>query len=144
MGVSIVGGFIFFIPREWWPSKPIGSGATIAHDLNYSFSNISCPYIAEGYVNFSVFGVISFMFFLGFVIAIADRVYWVYSAGMDNSWFRVLYYLLFGILFFVLRGDLMSSFAYSIGIVLSSYFVFSFVFGQEKLRFKAHCRRATH
>ena len=59
-GKQLLGAMLFFIPRSIWPSKPIGSGATIAIYQRQSFKNISCPIIGEAIINFGIIGVIIF------------------------------------------------------------------------------------
>ena len=118
-GEQLLGVIFFFVPRSYWPSKPIGSGAQIANDLNFSFSNISMPYMAEWYINFSIVGVVIGMSGLGLLLGSADRTYWSLSVDERNSRISVFYYLLFGLIFFMMRGDLMSSFAYLVGFSIS-------------------------
>lgn len=125
-GSQLLGVFLFFIPREYWSSKPIGSGAEMAQMLGYSFGNISMPYIAEGYVNFGFFGVVVFMCFLGFILKNLDRLAWSYEIKEYKPFFLYYYYSLFGMIFFIMRGDLLSSFAYTVGLTAAFIFLISF------------------
>lgn len=122
-GRQLLGVLLFFIPRSLWPSKPIGSGAYLASLHPGSFSNIAMPYFAEGYMNFGFFGVFIFTIFLAFFSARVDKKYWnfVYNSIDINYG---MYLILVGAFSFILRGDFMSSFAYTVGICLS-YFVIS-------------------
>jgi len=115
MGYQFFGSIFFFVPRAIWPSKPIGTGHFIANDFlipqyNLWLSNISCPIISEGYINFGIFGIILFAVILAFMVKIFDK--WVSSPDP--------LYKIFGIyssfwLFYLMRGDLMSSWAYLCG-----------------------------
>lgn len=118
-GYQLLGVFFFFVPRNIWPDKPIGSGAFMSEFANYSFSNISMPYIGEGYVNFGVFGVASFMFILGIILNNLDSFVWKLKKTGIKSILIYYYYVLFGLVFFIMRGDLLSSFSFTVGISFS-------------------------
>ncbi len=88
-----------------------------------TFSNISCNYFAEGYINFGFVGICLFIIILSFVTARLDKMHWTVSVHNKNNYFNVIYYVLIAMLFFMLRGDLMSSFAYIIGFLFSIWLV---------------------
>lgn len=121
-GNQLLGSLLFFFPRSLWHEKPIGSGATLAEHVPLSFSNISMPFLGEGYINFGLFGVIAFMFFFGALCSNFDRLFWVEKKERLLSSYKVLYCFLLGMFFFVCRGDLISSFAYTVGLFFSFYF----------------------
>lgn len=118
-GNQLLGALLFYMPRSIWIDKPIGSGAALADVVGLSFSNISMPFIAEGYVNFGILGVVVFMFFLGILLNRLDAIAWHFRALKKESLFVYYYYFLFGMIFFMMRGDLMSSFAFTIGLTVS-------------------------
>lgn len=122
-GRQLFGVIFFWLPRSIWPNKPIGSAAFIAEEQDFIFHNVSCNYFAEGYLNFGFFGIFIFVIILSFVTAKLDKLYWTISVKSINNYFNVVYYVLLGMLFFVLRGDLMSSFAYTVGFVFSIWLV---------------------
>lgn len=122
-GRQLLGVLLFFIPRSIWPTKPVGSGAYFADISDFSFTNISANYFAEGYINFGFIGIFIFLILLAYLTAKLDKIYWTKMVFMRNTSFSVVYYVLLGMLFFVLRGDLMSSFAYTMGIFFSIMFV---------------------
>lgn len=104
-GYQLLGVILFFIPRTIWADKPVGSGYALAEKYNFIFNNISMPYIGEGYVNFGLFGIVLFSIVLG-----------IFMKKVDTSLLRSQYNLnyTFGVflcaaLFFVQRGDLLSS-----------------------------------
>lgn len=123
-GRQLLGVFLFWIPRSIWPNKPIGSGAFIAETEGFYFSNVSCSYFAEGYINFGFLGIVFFTIMLSYITARLDKYYWTIVYQQKNNYFRVIYFLLIGMLFFILRGDLMSSFAYTVGFLISIWFVY--------------------
>jgi len=126
-GHQLLGSTFFWIPRAYWTSKPIGSGAFVADTCGLTFSNISMPFIAEGYINFSIIGVILFLFSLGYFCARQDFIYWELKKYYSFHFFDPFYYLSLGMILFVLRGDLMSSFAYSVAILGSYTCLFYFI-----------------
>ena len=121
-GYQLLGALFFYVPRAMWPSKPVGSGHFMAGEVGLSFPNISMPYLAEGYINFGIVGSILFAILMGFVTKRFDIKYW---EDLQNTTlrFRVQYLILLGMLFFIMRGDLLSSTAYTMGIMTSVYFV---------------------
>lgn len=126
-GQQLFGVFLFWVPRSFWINKPLGSGAFTANKLNFFFDNVAINYFAEGYINFGIFGVLLFLIFLAFATAKLDKIYWTNELSLNNNFFRVLYMISLGMLFFILRGDLMSSFAYFLGFLISGLLVLKFV-----------------
>ena len=63
-GNQLAGVILFFVPRSFWPTKPIGSGAYFAEEKNYDFSNISMSFFGEGYINAGFIGVFIFTVFM--------------------------------------------------------------------------------
>lgn len=117
-GYQLLGAVLFFVPRAIWPSKPIGSGALMAEDDGV-FSNISMPFFGEGYVNFGFVGVVIFTIVLASICSKLDKKYW-YNKDVFNR-YKPYYLLLVGAILFIMRGDLMSSLAYTLGTIASVY-----------------------
>lgn len=122
-GNQILGALFFWIPRSVWPSKPVGSGYFVAEQTELSFNNISMPFWGEGYINFGYFGVALFTIVLAVFVARTDSKFWNITVKQEQNLDTILYYLLLGLLMFVLRGDMMSGIAYTCGIVCSYYFI---------------------
>lgn len=115
-GYQLLGNVLFFIPRSLWNSKPVGSGLMVAKDLGWDFKNVSMPFIGEGYLNFGILGVILFATFLGIFCYKMDSLYIVMKRKKDYIFFpEIIYPFTLGFLFFILRGDLLSSLSYYIG-----------------------------
>lgn len=117
-GYQALGAFLFFVPRGIWPSKPVGSGSILIRNEfgNDYFSNVSCPLVAEGYINFGLVGVALFGFLFGLFVEKTDSVYWEDNRNFENK-FSPYYFLIFQI-FFLLRGDFLSGIAYTLAFVL--------------------------
>jgi len=75
------------------------------------------PFPAEGYINFGIIGILLFAFILSLISKITDNWYKYNDLRLFFSLF-VCFHMVF-----MLRGDLMSSFAYLIGILLAIFFV---------------------
>lgn len=123
-GRQLVGVLLFWLPRSIWPNKPVGSGAFMAEQEHFFFQNVSCNYFAEGYINFGFLGILFFLLFLSYFTARWDKMYWQSEIMTKNNYFHVIYMILIGMLFFILRGDLMSSFAYTVGFLISIWLVY--------------------
>jgi O-antigen polysaccharide polymerase Wzy len=124
-GWQLIGVILFYVPRIFWPEKPIGSGQEMAEQLRYVFDNISMPFLGEGYVNFGIIGILLFAVILGFVFFKLDRFFAASVANFTgNSYITAFYFYLIGALFFVLRGDLLSSFAFTVAGVVVAFTVF--------------------
>ena len=113
-GTQLASAILFFVPRSLWPQKAIGSGGFMADQVGLAFSNISMPFLAEGYINFGFAGVVLFAFVVSALFVKVDNMFW-YSS--NPHFLRPVYYLLIGMVFFMMRGDFMSSYAYSVAMV---------------------------
>lgn len=120
-GMQLIGVALFWVPRTFWGAKPIGSGATIMEAFGSSFTNISCPIMAEGYINFGIIGVIIFAVIFSLIVNKVDRWYWQESCKTEMKPFYLFAISLF---FFMCRGDLLSSFAYFTGFLVTYILVF--------------------
>lgn len=115
---QLVGVVLFFVPRFLWKEKPTGTGDFVSHYMNYSFNNISCPLPAEVYINFGEFGFIVMAFLLGYLLSYLDKVFWtVNKQNITNASFNSLYFSLMFFMFFISRGDLMSSVAFVLAFI---------------------------
>lgn len=121
-GRQLLGAILFWLPRSLWDAKPIGSGAFVAEEYNCDFTNISMPWFAEGYINFGYLGVILFTVLLSWFCSFYDSKYW--NSRNRYSQFTPYYLLLVSSLLFFLRGDLMSSLAYTLATLFDIYIVY--------------------
>lgn len=122
-GRQLLGVIFFFIPRSLWHSKPESSGYLHADALHMYFKNLACTFLAEGYINFGLFGVFLFLFFIAWFTAYLDKAYFLFKKA--ESFFNVIYILILGMFLFVLRGDLMNGYSFTFGIVFTSLFMFT-------------------
>lgn len=122
-GRQFLGVLLFWVPRAWWPEKPVGSGYYVSESMGMTFNNVCCPLPGEGMINFGIPGVIVFGLFVGFVITGIDSLYWgsVDRSGQRLRYMDVVYPAACILFFFMSRGDLMSSFAYMMALVVVWY-----------------------
>jgi hypothetical protein len=138
-GKQLAGALLFFVPRSFWINKPVGSGTYIAHALEKRFDvshfNIGNPLISEMYLNFHITGIVIGALFYGFITSWLDKNYRlsreenVFEQSLHDkriSFYNILYPFLLGLYLFHLRGDFISSYAYTVGFILA--FVTAVVF----------------
>ena len=126
-GMQFIGALLFFIPRTMWKNKPIGSGATIMECFGRDFTNVSCPLPGEFFINFGTVGLLAGAFLIGYVIRSLDNAYWKRKDRRkykEYIYIDIIYPFLLAALFFMLRGDLMSSLAYTLSYVVVAYFMY--------------------
>ena len=122
-GRQLLGVIFFWVPRTFWPDKPVGSGTVLADQAGFEFDNISANIFAEGYINFGYIGIFIFLLVVTYITARIDKIYWTKTINQKDNRFRVIYLILLGMYFFIIRGDLLSSTAYTIGFFISYYIV---------------------
>lgn len=125
-GYQMLSGLLFFIPRFIWESKPGSSGFVVGNTLrdeyNFSFTNVSNPYLSESFDNFGYVGVILFAFFLVYFIYFFKK--WLIS----NNIFKQCTSIYFALhILMLLRGDFTNGMAYMGGALLSLYIIPNFV-----------------
>jgi len=126
-GRQLLGVIFFWVPRSIWTDKPVGSGTVLANELGFYFDNISANYFAEGYINFGLPGILLFLLIFSFVTAKLDVLFWKKLHFERGNYFQILYFVMLAMFFFVLRGDLLSSFAFTIGFVMSFFLIYLIV-----------------
>ena len=111
----------------------MGSGQTAAEFFGWDFTNLSCPLPAEGYVNFGILGVVVFAVHFSLIVSKADNVFW----RGRSVFMKIVYPFVVPFVFFLMRGDLLSSFAYLFGFAVTVwgvYFVNRLFLREERLR----------
>lgn len=130
-GRQLIGVIFFWVPRAIWTNKPIGSGELMAKKLQFEFTNVSANVFAEGYINFGYFGILIFLLIIAVITSRIDKIYWEISEKRGSTTFSILYFVMLGMFFFILRGDLLSSTAYTFGFIIS-YFTIIKVAGLKR------------
>ena len=116
-GRQLMGAALFWVPRQYWEDKPVGSGQYIAEGLRYRYTNLSCPLWAEAYINFGMIGVILTFLIYGIVKeklqSIYDNIRHQTEKVKNVNYLTVIVPFLAAYQFFALRGSLINVFAYS-------------------------------
>lgn len=117
-GRQMLGAMLFFIPRAWWPGKPVGTGHFVQQSagLEQRYFNMSASLIEEGYINFGFIGILLFAGLMAFMNHRLDTP--AYGKPGNRPFKKMVYPFLPPMVFFMVRGDMMSTFAY-----FSSYVV---------------------
>lgn len=115
-GEQLSGAVFFFVPRKVWTNKPISSGELVGDYLvenygdptnPYAFTNLSNPFVSEGYLNFGLLGVILFAILLAFFMT--RMVNWI--NGDDPLKVAAGFYASIHLIF-LLRGDFTNGYAF--------------------------------
>jgi len=123
-GYQLLGVIFFYVPRAYWPSKPIGSGAEVGSQMNFFFTNISANIYAEGFINFSYIGIFVFCWFLAFASAKLDVNFWLVRTQNSIIFSYPFYLILLGYSIFFMRGDLLAGVSYLVAILIPSFIAF--------------------
>ncbi|WP_425596314.1 hypothetical protein [Olleya namhaensis] len=115
-GEHLKGVLFFYIPNQFWPTKPSGSGSVLANNLNYDgFSNVAVSFFGEGFLNFGYIGILMFIVVLAKLNSYFDCRFWMQEKS--ESYFTIIYLLMIPFEFFILRGSLKAPFANFCGYV---------------------------
>jgi len=113
-GRQLIGSVLFFIQESQWVNRPVGTGQMLAELNCYSYSNISMPFWGEGYVNFGFLGIVLCVVILAILNALLD----VFKSSTKTVLVKLLFLFFIGIEFYLLRGDLFSSFKKIFSLIL--------------------------
>lgn len=104
-GVNLLSAILFFIPRDMWPGKSVGTGTEAAIYAGYPFTTISSPLPSEFYVDFGMPGVVILSLFFGLFVRYCDDYFMQYKRNMDHVG-QIFVGTLAGFIFIILRGSL--------------------------------------
>lgn len=117
-GYGFLGALLFFIPRSIWPSKPLTSGIEISQLSDLRLENVSMPFIAELYLNFWYLGILLFAPLMALLFKRIDLIYLKYKCN-TLSLGHLIYFQLAGLVIYNMRGGFLSSFAYTVSIIMT-------------------------
>jgi oligosaccharide repeat unit polymerase len=117
-GWQVVGVLLFWVPRAIWEGKPLGTSFDFADFAGYGARNISFTLPAEFYVDYGVCGIIVGMFLVGMLyrqmdVLLSSRQ----EPGSIASYvFAISHFELSVLGLYLIRGSVLSSFAYTVGV----------------------------
>ena len=120
-GKQLLGTLLFWFPRSVWAGKPIPTGELVANYSCYNYTNLSLPLWGELYIDGGFILVIALFWLYGAVVNIIEDHY-VRSEGNYPTYLNAFVPLYAAYQFFLLRGTLMSAFAYLVPVLLCMYF----------------------
>lgn len=121
-GKQLLGVILFFIPRKFWPLKPLESGVLISQVAKLNFHMLAINFYGEGFINFGLVGVVIFAIIKGLINARLDRIYWKYvTKNKKIILFKIMYLFFLGLEFIIHRGPLMSVYSITIGLIVSVF-----------------------
>jgi len=110
-GKQLIGTALFWFPRSIWSDKPLPTGVLIAKFFDYENINLSLPLWGELYLDGGLILVIVGFWAYGVVVRVVDDYSWRARYDYPTLGFViVVFYAAYQT--FLLRGTLMSAFAY--------------------------------
>src|SRR5690606_7913762 len=92
--------------------------------LDFRVTIVWAKNFAEGNINFGCWGSIILIIDVAFFNAKLDIFYCRFAVHGLNNGFKIVYYIFLVVIFFILSGDLLSSFAFTVGYLASIFIVF--------------------
>ncbi len=126
-GMNILSALAFIIPRTFWTGKMESTGGIVVSAFGSGQTNVSSPLVGEAYFAFSWLGVALLGLLLGFVIQKVDS--WYHS---ENGFLHGAYCIVVGMSIYILRGSLLSTMAYTLGLLLALAFAYCVVYFLKK------------
>ena len=121
-GMQLIGALFFFIPRSIWTTKPVSTGTMVqeAFSAHISTYNVSSCMVCEGLVDFGVLGIVIYAFAFSLICSWVDLR--LRCREFIDSFDGIVYLLLPPFFFFLLRGSLMSVWAFIVACVVIGVF----------------------
>jgi hypothetical protein len=119
-GKQLLGTVFFWFPRNVWSGKPVPTGKLVASYSRYNYTNLSLPLWGELYIDGGFILVFVLFLFYGSVANIVEDHY-VRSKENYPTYLNAFVPVYAAYQFFLLRGTLMSAFAYLVPVLLCMY-----------------------
>ncbi|MBS3848543.1 hypothetical protein KD146_07490 [Devosia sp. BSSL-BM10] len=104
-GLQLLSALLFFVPRELFPEKSVGTGGEAAQYASFPFINLSAPIPSELYVDFGTWGLVVLSLVFGTAVQMLDRSY-DRVANVPGHIARIVPALVAGFAIIVMRGSL--------------------------------------
>lgn len=98
---------LFFVPRDILNIKGTPSGELVATIQNVSYTNLSSPIVAEGFIDFGVLGVVAYSFIFGKIAKFIDNKTYKYKNDFKKVYYiEIVFSFILGFFVFIYRGAL--------------------------------------
>lgn len=128
-GLNILSAVCCFIPRSIATWRMEATGGIVVSSAGSWFKNVSCPLQAEMYFAFGIFGVIILSVLLGLLVCWLDS-----RCEEESHFYKGLFAILSGVTLYVMRGSLLPTFSFTVGIMLAYWGVYNCVYSRVKLK----------
>lgn len=109
----------FFMPRDILDIKGEPSGQLVATIQNVSYTNLSSPIVAEGFIDFGAIGVVVYAFVFGKIAKFFDYKTYAYIKDTNHIYFNeIAFSFLIGYFVYIYRGALQPTFLRLMGFFL--------------------------
>src|SRR5262249_21449446 len=133
-GRQLLGMVFVWIPRTFWPGKPIATGTMVTEDLGFDFTNLAPPITAEALVDFGLIGALVMGALFGLLLARLDAIYWApgrQELARSSRIIDAIYPFWLVSVVFLTRGDLFSAWVFTLGFTV---WILPLVLGRFSLR----------
>jgi|LAHS01.1.fsa_nt_gb hypothetical protein len=138
--MNLLTGLFAFIPRSFWSEKLYPSGQLVTEFFNASYTNVSCPIVAELLISSGP------IFFFPLSVLFAAILKWLSQIDLQHPVYGIgIKYASLGFLIPILRGAFLPMMSYYYQICFSfliiTFFAFSFLSKKKPRKTKiTHCR----
>jgi hypothetical protein len=130
-GWNLISSVLFFVPRGIFPSKGRSLGAEAGEKFNFTFNNISSPFVSEIFYDFWYVGVMFGFFALGYLYCRLDKHWSSRNCGLFGL---LLIPYAAGWQIVLMRGSTFTAYTYFLPITLLLYFAARFARRKIKQR----------
>jgi hypothetical protein len=120
-GRQMLGGFLFWFPRTFWPTKPIATGTLASRSLGFDFTNLAPPIISEPLVDFGLVGVPIVAGLFAWILWRTDAIYWTPGREGIAKTYRIIdvfYPFWLVAVVYHTRGDMFASMTFNVSFSL--------------------------
>lgn len=128
LGNQLKSVVLFFMPRDILDVKGEPSGQLVATLQNVSYTNLSSPVVAEGYIDFGILGVLIYSYTIGKISKLID--FKTFELEKDSSgiyFYEIIFSFLTGFYVYLYRGALQPTFLRLMGFFLFLLVIYIFI-----------------
>ena len=129
LGHQLFGTLLFFVPRSIWPNKALSTATIVQNHFGFYDvqANVSSSFLSEEYIDFGLFGIIVYSAILSKFCRYIDERLNELVIDRIFSITDVLWILTPTLFFFMMRGSLMSTFAFAVSFYVVGILMISVI-----------------